>query len=290
MPMQLSGPFVALTFDLDGPTNWIGTLGSSLPGPVSRGEFELIGARRVLALLKEFGAPATFFVPGATALLYPHLTAAIQADGHEIGHHGWVHQNPARESEAEERLSLERGLEALERVAQVKPAGYRSPGWDNSPRTVELLLEFGFEYDSSMMGSDYEPYWCRVGDVVSSAEGLAYGRPVPLVEMPVSFYLDDFPQFEPVTLSGLSLLGLRPPSAVLEIWKSELDYLCDQVQDGVFIITLHPQVIGRGHRMAMLRTFLEYIASKSGVRYTTCSEYVRAWRDGKQPALPSDRE
>ena len=280
------GPHLAVTFDVDGPSNWIGTLGSTLPSVVSRGEFEPIGIRRVLRLLDEFLVPATFFIPGSTALLYPRLVEAMVTRGDEIGHHGWVHENPSRLTDAKEREVLERGLEALDKVAHVKPPGYRSPGWDNSPRTADLLVEHGFEYDSSMFGSDFEPYWCRTGDVVSADEGFQYGRPLPLVEMPVSWHLDDFPQFEPVTLAGLSMTGLRTPATPFEIWCSELDYLCDRVKSGVMIITLHPQVMGRGHRMTMLQRFFEYVASKGNVRYTRCGQYARQWREGREPSLP----
>jgi len=286
MTTQIDGPHVAITFDVDGPSNWIGTLGSSLPSVVSRGEFEPIGVKRVLDLLTELDVPATFFVPGSTVLLYPRLVEAMVARGDEIGHHGWVHENPSRLTEAKEREVLEKGLDAIGRVAQVKAAGYRSPGWDNSPRTTELLVEFGFEYDSSMFGSDFEPYWCRTGDVASVDDGFAFGRPLPLVEMPVAWHLNDFQQFEPVTLGGLSMLGLRTPATPFEIWRGELDYLCDQVTNGVMVLTLHPQVIGRGHRMVMLRSFLEYAKSKSNVRFTRCAEYARRWRTGREPSLP----
>ena len=96
---------IALTFDFDSYTNWIGALNATSPSMVSRGEFGPIGARRILALLEEYQAPATFFVPGATAVTYPRVVAAIQAAGHEIGHHGWVHENPVKLTLADERRS-----------------------------------------------------------------------------------------------------------------------------------------------------------------------------------------
>jgi peptidoglycan/xylan/chitin deacetylase (PgdA/CDA1 family) len=214
MPLRtLSGPHVALTFDVDGFTNWIGSLGALSPGPLSRGEFEHVGLPRVLALLREYRAPATFFVPGSTAVTFPHAVGAIVSEGHEIGHHGWVHEPLGRLSSEQEQEVLMRGLEALDRVLGVRPLGYRSPSWDNSQATVRLLLEQGFEYDSSLMGNDVEPYWCRVDDFASQDEGFRWGTPVPLVELPVGWHLDDHPYFVRVEAPGVFNPGLRPPSS-----------------------------------------------------------------------------
>jgi peptidoglycan/xylan/chitin deacetylase (PgdA/CDA1 family) len=130
---------------------------------ISRGEFGPQGVRRIL-LLGQYRIRGTFFVPGHTALAFPRTVVDIAAAGHEIGHHGWIHENPANTTPDQERWIMDKGFEALNKVAGVRPVGYRSPAWDNSPHTVPLLLEYGFAYESSLMGSEYEPYWCRVGD------------------------------------------------------------------------------------------------------------------------------
>ena len=283
-----SGPHVALTFDVDGFTNWIGSLGATTPGPLSRGEFEHVGLRRVLALLDGYGIHGTFFVPGSTAVTFPGAIRAIHDAGHEIAHHGWVHEPVTRLTPAREREVLLRGLDALERIAGARPTGYRAPGWDSSPHTMGFLLEQGFEYDSSLMGNDFEPYWCRVGDRASQEDGFAWGTPIPLVEMPIAWHLDDHPYFEHIEFGGVYNMGLQPPSAVLEVWLSEFDYLCDEVGDGVLVLTLHPQVIGRGSRLRMLRSLLEAMASRPNVTFTTCADYARAWRAGREPRLPID--
>jgi gamma-glutamyltranspeptidase/peptidoglycan/xylan/chitin deacetylase (PgdA/CDA1 family) len=279
---------IALTFDFDAYSTWIGTFGATSPSMLSRGEFGPVGVRRLLDLLARYQAPGTFFTPGHTALAFPGTVQAIQHGGHEIGHHGWVHENPAALAPAEERRVLERGLEALERIADVRPVGYRSPAWDNSPHTVELLLEHGFEYESSMMGNDFEPYWCRVGDEWSTTEEYRFGTPVPLVELPVAWHLDDWPQFEYVVTPQMSMQGVRSPAGLLDIWKGEFDYLYERIGHGVLTLTMHPQVIGRGHRLLFLETFLDYVAGRPGVRFTTCTDYVRRWREGRQPSLPAD--
>jgi len=274
---------VALTFDFDSYTNWVGSIEDTSLNMISRGEFGPIGTRRVLHLLAEYDALATFFVPGATAVTYPQVVKDIHESGHEIGHHGWIHEDPGNLTLDEERNILERGIEVLREATNEKPLGYRSPSWDNSPNTVKLLLEHGFEYESSFMGNDYEPYWCRMGDQWSETEPLAYGRPTSIVEMPVAWHLDDWPWFE--FIPGHDQ-GLKAPSDVLEIWKGEFDYLYQKRGSGVLIITMHPQCIGRGHRLLMLQEFMDYVTSHSGVQFTRCIDYVEDWREGKSPELP----
>jgi peptidoglycan/xylan/chitin deacetylase (PgdA/CDA1 family) len=279
---------VALTFDYDAMSNWIGSLGATSPGTVSRGEFGAIGVRRILDLLGQRGITGTFFVPGHTARAFPDTVRAIHAARHEIGHHGWVHENPARLTPEREREVMELGLRALDEVAGVRPVGYRSPGWDNSPATVPLLLEYGFEYESSLMGSDYEPYWCRVGDEVSALEEFRWGRPVNLVELPVAWHLDDFIQFEFVATSTGFLNATRSTTMSWEIWTKEFEYLYERLGKGLLTVTMHPQVIGRGHRMLFLEAFIDFLTRHPGVRFTTLRDYARAWRSGRTPELPAD--
>lgn len=279
---------VALTFDYDAMSNWIGSTGAKSPGMISRGEFGPIGLKRILALLESRGITSTFFVPGHTALAYPSTVKAIRDAGHEIGHHGWVHENPVTLTPEREREVLIRGFEVLQEVVGVRPIGYRSPGWDNSPATVPLLVEFGFEYESSLMGSDFEPYWCRVGDEFSQTEEFRWGTPVDLLEIPVAWHLDDFIQFEFVAMPTSLLMGLRSTTTPWEIWKDEFDYLYGRVGSGIMNITMHPQVIGRGHRMLFLERFIDYVSGHEGATFTTLGDYQREWRVGRTPTLPKD--
>lgn len=279
---------ICLTFDFDAYSTWIGTFGATSPSMLSRGEFGPRGVRRLLPLLERYGAPATFFTPGHTARAFPHTVDAILQAGHEIGHHGWVHENPAPLERDEELRILERGIDALESVGAPRPTGYRSPAWDNSPNTVELLLENGFAYESSMMGNDFEPYWCRVGDEWSTTEEYRFGTPVPLVELPVAWHLDDWPQFEYVVTPAMSMQGVRSPQGLLDIWAAEFEFLYTRQGTGVLTLTMHPQVIGRGHRLLMLEQFLEHVAGRPGVRFQTARDYVAGWREGREPARPPD--
>lgn len=272
---------VALTFDFDGLSAWVHA--EAPPGARSQGEFCAAAIPRILDLLAGYGADATFFVPGHTALTYPAAVSSIAEAGHEIGHHGWVHEPPSRLSPDEERRSLQRGIDALLDVAGCEPRGYRAPAWDPSEHTVELLEEFGLEYDSSLMGDDFTPYWCRVGDVAHRDAPFEFGRPSRVVELPVAWHMDDVPQFSFVLQPGGVLPGLHGPSAVRETWTREFDYVHDTVHAGLYLLTLHPQVIGRGYRMTVLHEVLDHIVGHDDVRFVTCLDYARAWRDGQGP-------
>jgi peptidoglycan/xylan/chitin deacetylase (PgdA/CDA1 family) len=277
---------VALTFDFDAYSLWIGTYDSNSPSMLSRGEFGPVGVMRILELLAKHKITATFFIPGHTVLAFPKVVRAIHEAGHEIAHHGWVHENPATLSPEEERAVLEKGLAIISDATGSRPVGYRSPAWDNSTSTVPLLLEYGFEYESSLMGGDFEPYWCRVGDSWSKTTEYSFGKPVNLVELPVSWSLDDFPHFEYVMAPNGIIQAVQTPRNVLEIWTAEFDYLYDRIGQGLFMPTMHPQVIGRGHRMMMLEAVIEHMIKRPGVTFTTCRDYSRKWRAGKTPSLP----
>jgi peptidoglycan/xylan/chitin deacetylase (PgdA/CDA1 family) len=276
---------VALTFDYDAMSLWIGTFGAKSPSMTSRGEFGVIGVRRILSTLEHYKIPGTFYIPGHTAYAFPKSVQDIAAAGHEIGHHGWIHENPVTVSPERERWILEKGFKALDEVAGVRPAGYRSPAWDNSPNSIPLLLEYGFEYESSQMATDFEPYWCRVGDAFTLDDPYTFGTPVNLVELPVAWHLDDFPQFEYVVSKGGIIQGVQTPRTLLQVWKDEFDYLYDRIGEGLFSITMHPQVIGRAHRLLLLEGIIEHVKDKPGVHFTTMIDYCRKWKSGKTPSL-----
>lgn len=275
-----TSPSVCLTFDFDAISLWLGPFKATSPSMISRGEFGVIGAKRILDLLESYNAPATWFVPGHTAETYPDAVADVHARGHEIGHHGYCHENPVLLEESKEREILEKGISALENVIGERPIGYRSPSWDMSSNTIRLLLEYGFLYDSSMMGSDFHPYWCRMGDRFDLFSAYRFGKPVNLVEMPVTWGLDDFPAFEYVSLSQKLYPGLRAPDHVFPIWMGDFDYMRERETDGVLILTMHPQVIGRGHRMLFLERMLAYM-SEHGAKFVRMVDFVSAWKEGQ---------
>jgi peptidoglycan/xylan/chitin deacetylase (PgdA/CDA1 family) len=269
---------ICLTFDFDAISVWIGPRGAASPSAISRGEYAVLGVTRILTVLAERGISATFFIPGHTVETYPASIEAILAAGHEIGHHGYLHENPCALSEDEERRVMERGLKALDEIAHLKPTGYRSPSWDNSPHTIDLLLEYGFRYESSLMADDFTPHWCRVGDVANTDSAYAFGQPVDLVEMPVSWVLDDFPHFEFLRYPNVVFPGLSAPSKVEEIWKDEFTFMYRDVPNGIYTLTMHPEIIGKGHRIMLLERLIDWMADHEGVEFARLGDAAERWR------------
>ena len=265
---------IGLTFDVDGMSAWIGTMRTTNPSALSRGEFTLVGTQRVLAFLRRKKLAATFFVPGHTALAFPDLIKMIRDGGHEIGHHGWVHENPADFDSKGEADILAKGFDALDRVAGVRPVGYRSPAWDLSPDSLALLAQHGMIYDSSCMASDFVAYYPRIGDSFGPNEPYKFGECTSLVEMPVNWSLDDFVAFESVV--GM-LPGYVPPREVERMWRDDFDFAADQGTGGVFILTMHPECIGRGSRLAMLERLVDHMNATGDVEFETLVAYARKW-------------
>jgi peptidoglycan-N-acetylglucosamine deacetylase len=271
-------PTVCLTIDFDAISIWLSAFKAKSPSMISRGEFGVIGARRILDLLDRYHIKGTWFIPGHTADTFPDSVVDVHARGHEIGHHGYCHENPIGLEVAQERKIIEMGISALERLTGKRPAGYRSPSWDLSQNTIALLLEYGFSYDSSMMGDDFHPYWCRQGDRFDLESPYRFGEPVELVEMPVTWGLDDWPAFEYVSLPNKLYPGLRSPDQVFDIWMGDFDYMLKYIPDGLFILTMHPQVIGRGHRMLFLERLLEHLIQKEA-QFKRMSDCVEEWKE-----------
>jgi peptidoglycan-N-acetylglucosamine deacetylase len=266
---------VCLTFDFDALSPWVFEMARGNVAALSRGEFGAVAVPRILTLLARHDLPATFFVPGHTALAYPELVRRIHADGHELGHHGWVHEPLSELSAAQERELLARGLEALDRVAGVRPLGYRAPGVDVSENTADILLEHDFLYDASFSGSDFEPYYLRHGDRFPVDSAYVFGESVDLVGIPFSWVLSDFQYFEFVP--GITVRQ-DTPSAVFEIWHGELVWAHANVPGGVYDLTMHPQAIGRGSRLAMLERLIEAAKALDGVAFERLGDYAARWR------------
>jgi peptidoglycan-N-acetylglucosamine deacetylase len=264
---------VCLSFDFDGMAIWVSTFKQVTPTPLSRGEFGArVGIDRILSILKAHAVPATFFVPAHTAVSFPEAVRRIVEAGHEIACHGYVHESPVTLSLGDEIDLLRKSTDALTSVTGSRPLGYRSPAWDLSPNTIEVLESHGFLYDSSLMADDYRVYRPRKGDQVTEHQ-LTRGRESSIVEFPVAWELDDYPYFH--FASKPLNQGLRSTEDVLRVWKAEFDFCHQEVPDGVFTLTMHPEIIGRGPRVRMLSQLLDHMQQSGGVRFSTMSTHAR---------------
>src|SRR3954471_19480235 len=279
-PLPTSTPrlTVALTFDHDSISD--GVRRGDSPVKLSHAEFGVrLGAPRILALLASRGIASTWFVPGHTLTTFPDSTAAILAGGHEIACHGWFHEDAAALTRDEERAMIDRCAAAAEKVSGHRPKGWRAPYWSLGGASLELVDGAGFVYDSSLMADDYRLYRVRAGDRHSTDEGSHFGPEGRLVEVPISWALDDWPHFEPSSTGDRD--GLSAPSKVLEIWTEELRYAHLHAPGGLLTVTMHPECIGRGHRMAMLERFVDAAAALEGVVFDRLDRYVAAWGAGR---------
>lgn len=244
---------VALSFDSDHDTNELRDGGKSI-GRMSWGQYgNRVGVPRILELLKRTQVPATFFVPAVSALLYPEEQRRVIAEGHEIGLHGWIHEVNSTLSEKDERDLHLRSSDALTRITGVRPVGMRTPSWDFSPATLKIQREMGLLYDSSLM-ADNDPY-----------ELEEHGERTGIVELPVEWIRDDAVYFNMNRFAAL-----RPytaPTTVLDIFRREFDAAYDE--GGLFLLTMHPHVIGYRSRMFILEELIRHMQALPDVWFAT---------------------
>jgi peptidoglycan/xylan/chitin deacetylase (PgdA/CDA1 family) len=251
---------VAFTFDLDAEAVWLAddAANASRPAVLSHGRYApRVAVPLILDLLKRHAVSATFFVPGQIAEAHGDTIRTIVDAGHEVALHGYTHTSPAGMTATEEEGELLRGKAALARYGAAV-SGYRAPAWDVSPRTVGLLAKHGFTYSSNFM-DDVRPYHHPATDVV---------------ELPVHWVLDDAPYFwfDHDTWDKT----IAAPSEVAKIWEAEFEGVYEL--GGVFVLTLHPQIIGRPHRLRMLDTFIRSVDAHPGTWIARCRDIATCVR------------
>jgi peptidoglycan/xylan/chitin deacetylase (PgdA/CDA1 family) len=234
---------VLLSFDADNETISL-RFGEPTVGHLSQMQYGArVGLDRVLRLLDRHSIPATFFVPSVSLAITPGMAEAIKKSGrHEFGVHGWIHEMNMTLPDSAERALLAKAVAELTRLTGTKPTGYRAPSWNFSPNTLSILRDMGFRYESSLMADD-RPY-----------EILQNGQPTGIVEIPVEWILDDAPLFDP---RGANY---NPPREVAQVWMDEFDKAYEE--GTMFVLTMHPHVIGHRSRMVALELLINHIRSK----------------------------
>jgi peptidoglycan-N-acetylglucosamine deacetylase len=271
---------INLCFDFDADSLWM-SWGARGSRALSRGEFgATIAVPRILDLLDSYDVRSTWFIPGHDAESYPQQAADVADRGHEIGNHGYVHEAFDKLPTHEVHRLIRKASDALYRVTGQRPRGMRVPNGDFTGDLLEFLCGEGFAYDSSRMDGEYQVYWARGKDLVRDDGPNVKGDQIDLVEVPLSWIMQDLIYFERNYDEPL-LLGGFTPSMVEEIWRRQFDFMYDRVPGGVLTLTMHPQAIGWGGRISVLERFLDHLKSKPDVRFTTCGEIADEFRGGR---------
>ncbi|HEY2192429.1 MAG TPA: polysaccharide deacetylase [Actinomycetospora sp.] len=283
MPKEI---LVSYGVDIDAVGGWLGSYGGeNSPGDISRGLFAgEVGVPRVLELFRRAGIRQTFFWPGHSVETFPEQFDACVAAGHEIGVHGYSHENPIAMSRQQESDVLDHCISLIEDRSGARPTGYVAPWWEFSEITNELVLDRGLTYDHSLMHDDFTPYYVRVGDSwtkidldADAAEWmkpLRRGEETDLVELPANWYLDDLPPMMFVKGSPNSH-GFVNPRDIEQLWRDQFDWAYRELDYAVFTMTIHPDVSGRPQVLLMHERLIEYINSHEGVRWLTFDEIAQ---------------
>ena len=271
---------VAYGIDVDAVAGWLGSYGGEdSPDDISRGLFAgEVGSIRLLDMFDKYKLKTTWFIPGHSVETFPEQMKEVARRGHEIGMHGYSHENPIAMTRAQETAVLDRSLALITELAGKRPTGYVAPWWEFSPVTNELLLERGIKYDHSLMHNDFHPYYVRVGDSWTKIDyskhpdhwmkPLVRGKETPLVEIPANWYLDDLPPMMFIKKSPNSH-GFVNPRDIEQMWRDQFDWVYREHDYAVFTMTIHPDVSGRPQVLMMHERLIEHINSHAGVEWCT---------------------
>ncbi|WP_375259021.1 polysaccharide deacetylase [Citreimonas sp.] len=274
---------VGFGIDVDAVAGWLGSYGGEdSPDDISRGMFAgEVGSPRLLDLFDQQGLTTTWFIPGHSAETFPEQMRDVAKRGHEIGIHGYSHENPIAMTAEQEEAVLDKGIELITEISGKRPTGYVAPWWEFSNVTNELLLKKGIKYDHSLMHNDFTPYRVRVGDKWTKIDysakpeewmkPLVRGEETDLIEIPANWYLDDLPPMMFIKKSPNSH-GFVNPRDIEQMWRDQFDWVYRNMDYAVFPITIHPDVSGRPQVLMMLERLIAHMKAHEGVRFLTMNE------------------
>ena len=269
--------------DVDAVAGWLGSYGGEdSPDDISRGLFAgEVGSPRLLQLFYRLGIKTTWFIPGHSIETFPEQMRAVADSGHEIGIHGYSHENPIEMTREQETAVLDKCIDLVTRLSGKRPTGYVAPWWEFSTVSNELLLDRGIKYDHSLMHNDFTPYYVRVGDSWTKIDytgkpadwmvPLKRGHETDLIEIPASWYLDDLPPMMFIKKSPNSH-GFVNPRNIEQNWRDQFDWVYREMDYAVFPITIHPDVSGRPQVLMMLERLYAHMIKHPGVKFVTMNE------------------
>ncbi|AVA24245.1 polysaccharide deacetylase family protein [Rhizobium sp. NXC24] len=247
---------VAFTFDIDTDSFLHLSFGAKMPDMVattSWARYDEIALPRILQIYRDFGLKQTFFYPAWCMERYPQLVEDILKEGHELAHHGYIHESmsrlPSREIEVE---LIVRGVEVFEKLTGERPRGFRAPNYHFSRYTASILAELGFQYDASLMDDD-------VPSVYETAGG-------SLIGLPSSGALDDWAQYVNNSEVG-SVRSIKSPDEAAKTYMAEFE--AAYKYGGMWIGVWHPWVSGRLARAEAMRDMIQRMQGRGDVWFTT---------------------
>ena len=274
---------VSYGVDIDAVAGWLGSYGGEdSPDDITRGIYAgKVGIPRLLKLFRTFDIKATWFVPGHSAETFPKETKQIVDEGHELGLHGYSHENPLALTPKQEEKILVKTRDLLTKLGGREPVGYVAPWWELSPVTIDLLSKYGVKYDHSLMHQDFQCYYAPKGekwykidyakDPDEWMKPLVFGQETRVIEIPANWYLDDLPPMMFIKKAPNSF-GWVSPDVIFQLWKDQFDFLYREYDDGVFPMTIHPDVSGRPQCILMHERLIRYIKGHPGVRFCKMEE------------------
>jgi peptidoglycan-N-acetylglucosamine deacetylase len=290
----------AFGVDVDAVAGWLGSYGGEdSPSDIDRGIFAgEIGVPRLLDLFRHYDIKASWFVPGHSIETFPVQIQMIADAGHEIGAHGYSHENPRAMTSTQEADILEKSIELIESISGKRPRGYIPPWGEVSPVTLELLRKNGFRYDRSQALHDFLPFYARAtGEwakvdyskpASSWMKPLRQGPAVDLVEIAFNWYLDDLPPMMYIPTFPNSQ-GYVNPRHMEEIWRDQFDWVYREMDYAVFVFTVHPDVSGRPQVLMVFERLIEHINRHVGITWITMEDIAEDFRRRQPfPLAPID--
>jgi peptidoglycan/xylan/chitin deacetylase (PgdA/CDA1 family) len=274
---------VAYGVHVDAVAGWLGSYsGEDSPCDISRGIFAgEVGVPRLLNLFAKFGIKATWFIPGHSLETFPQQMKQVVDQGHNVGLHGYSHENPLALTPYQEEKILVKTINLLTNLAGKKPMGYVAPWWELSEVTAQLLIKHDIKYDHSLMHNDFRCYYVRINDAWYPIDynkdpdewmkPFEYGQVTDLIEIPANWYLDDLPPMMFIKKAPNSF-GWIHPNVIFNLWKDQFDFLYREHDEGVFPMTIHPDVSGRPQCILMHERWIRYINKHPGVTFCSMEE------------------